>query len=131
MQDIFFLTTLDKTPGFVRIMRAIAEAHGYPVSEIGVYIQPVHQGAGCHCEFNLPFNHNDPAETSRIRGLFTRASEELLKEGAFFSRPYGIWADMAFKRDIQTTTVLKKIKGIFDPNHVMNPGKLCFHPPSP
>lgn len=131
MQDIFFLTTLDKTPGFVRIMRAIAEAHGYPVSEIGVYIQPVHQGAGCHCEFNLPFNHNDPAETSRIRGLFTRASEELLKEGAFFSRPYGIWADMAFKRDIQTTTVLRKIKGIFDPNHVMNPGKLCFHPPSP
>jgi FAD/FMN-containing dehydrogenase len=33
---------------------------------------------------------------------------------------------MAYNRDAQTTTVLKKIKDIFDPNHVMNPGKLCF-----
>jgi FAD/FMN-containing dehydrogenase len=129
-QDIFFLTTLDKTPGFVKTMCAVAEGHGYPESEIGVYIQPVHQGAGCHCEFSLPFDPNDPAEASRIRELFIRASEEMLKQGAFFSRPYGIWADMAFGRDTQTTTVLKKIKGIFDPNHVMNPGKLCFNPPS-
>ena len=52
--------------------------------------------------------------------------EELLKQGVFFSRPYGIWSDMAYSRDPQTTTVLKKVKGIFDPNNVMNPGKLCF-----
>lgn len=125
-QDIFFLTTLDKTPDFVKTMYAAAEAHGYPTADIGAYIQPVHQGVNCHCEFNLPFNRRDPRELTLIQELFTRASEELIAQGAFFSRPYGLWANLAFSQDAQTTTVLKKMKGIFDPNNVMNPGKLCF-----
>jgi FAD/FMN-containing dehydrogenase len=125
-QDFFFLTTLDKTPGFVRAMYSVAEEHGYPVSEIGVYIQPVQQGAGCHCEFNLPYDLDNPGEVTRMRELYTKASEALLKQGAYFSRPYGIWANMAYNRDAQTMILLKKIKGIFDPNNVMNPGKLCF-----
>ncbi len=125
-QDIFFLTTLDRTPEFVKTMYAAAEACQFPVSEIGVYLQPVHQGASCHCEFYLPYDRNNPVETARMRGFFNRASEEVLRTGAYFSRPYGIWANMAYNRDAQTTMVLKKIKGIFDPNNVMNPGKLCF-----
>ncbi len=125
-QDIFFLTTLDKTAEFVKAMHQVAEACQYPVSDIGVYLQPVHQGASCHCEFYLPYDGNSPAETARMRDFFTRASEEMLKQGAYFSRPYGVWAGMAYNRDAQTTGVLKKLKGIFDPNNVMNPGKLCF-----
>ncbi|MFC1932109.1 FAD-binding oxidoreductase, partial [Chloroflexota bacterium] len=125
-QDIFFLTTLNRTPEFARTIYSVAEVHGYPASEIGIYIQPVHQGASCHCEFNLPFDPDNPGEVTRIREFFTKTSEELIKQGAFFSRPYGIWADMAYNKDAQTTVVLKKIKKIFDPNNVMNPGKLCF-----
>ncbi|MGD0795453.1 MAG: FAD-binding oxidoreductase [Dehalococcoidales bacterium] len=125
-QDIFFLTTLDKTPGFVKAMYSVAEACQYPVSEIGVYLQPVHQGASCHCEFHLPYNPKNNTETTRMHDFFGRASEEMLKQGAYFSRPYGIWANMAYNRDAQTTYVLRKLKGIFDPNNVMNPGKLCF-----
>jgi len=125
-QDIFFLTTLDRTPEFVRIMYSVAEGHGYPTSDIGSYLQPVHQGASCHCEFNLPYNPDSREEVARMQSLFTEASERLLKEGAFFSRPYGAWADMAYNKDAQTTMVLKKVKDIFDPNHVMNAGKLCF-----
>jgi FAD/FMN-containing dehydrogenase len=125
-QDIFFLTTLNRTPEFVRTMFSVAGASGYPTSEIGVYIQPIHQGASCHCEFSLPFDPNDPEEVTRARTLFTRASEELLNQGAFFSRPYGIWANMSYNRDAQTMFALKKIKKIFDPNNIMNPGKLCF-----
>jgi hypothetical protein len=125
-QDIFFLNTLDKSPSFVKSMYTLAEAQGYPTSEIGVYIQPVHQGASCHIEFQLPFSRDKAAEVNRVKELYTRASDELLKQGAYYSRPYGIWAPMAFNRDAQTTLVLKKIKGIFDPNNIMNPGKLCF-----
>jgi hypothetical protein len=125
-QDIIFLTTLDRTPEFTRTMYSAAELYGYPASKIGIYIQPVHQGTSCHCEFVLPFDRNNPKEVTGMRILFTKASEELLKQGAFFSRPYGIWANLAFNRDAQTTIILKKIKGIFDPNNVMNPGKLCF-----
>lgn len=61
-----------------------------------------------------------------MRSLLSRASEGMLNNGAFFSRPYGIWANMAFNRDAKSTDLLKNIKGTFDPQGVMNPGKLCF-----
>ena len=48
------------------------------------------------------------------------------RQGAYFSRPYGIWANMVYKADARTTVVTQKVKDIFDPNNVMNPGKLCF-----
>jgi len=125
-QDIFFVTTLDRTPEFVRAMYSIAEASGYPTSDIGIYLQPRHQGVNCHCEFSLPYDPEDRGQVDRIQALYTKASETLINQGALFTRPYGIWASMAFNRDTQSTILLKKIKGIFDPNGVMNPGKLCF-----
>jgi len=125
-QSIFFLTTLDRTPEFVSTMYTLAEGLRYPGQDIGIYIQPQHQGVAYHCEFNLPFDRDDQTEAARTKELFVRASEELIKKGAFFSRPYGIWANLVYHRDAQSTILLKKIKGIFDPNSVLNPGKLCF-----
>ncbi len=125
-QDIFFLATLNRTPKFVKTMYSVAESKGYVTSDMGIYIQPVQQGVACHCEFSLPYNPGNQKEVAKVQDLLTVASEELMKQGAFFSRPYGIWADMVYKRDTQSTAVLRKIKGIFDPNNVMNPGKLCF-----
>ena len=125
-QDIFFVTTLDKTPELVRAMHSMAEESGYPTSDIGVYVQPRHQGVNCHCEFSLPYDPEDRGQVDRIQALYTKASETLINQGALFTRPYGIWANMAFNRDAHSTTLLKKIKGIFDPNGIMNPGKLCF-----
>jgi FAD/FMN-containing dehydrogenase len=125
-QELFFLTTLDKTPGHVGTMFSLAIEHRFPTSELGAYLQPVHQGAGCHCEFILPFDRSSQAEILRAQGLFRAASRILWRQEAFFSRPYGIWADMVYNADSMTTQVTRKIKAIFDPNNVMNPGKLCF-----
>jgi len=125
-QEIFFLITLDKTPRFETTLFAVAKERGYPVPDIGVYLQPVHQGVGCHCEFILPFDPANQAEVHKTRKLFRDASHKLFKQGAYFSRPYGIWADMVYNADTRTMLVTQKIKNIFDPRHVMNPGKLCF-----
>jgi len=125
-EDVFFLTTLGKVPQFIKTMRSVADALQYASSDVGVYLQPLHQGISCHCEFSLPYAPDDPQNRKRTQHVFTRGSEELLKEGAFFSRPYGIWADMAYRRDAQTTALLKKVKRLFDPNNVLNSGKLCF-----
>ena len=125
-QDIFFLTTLNRAPEFVTTMRSLVEASKYPPSDLGVYIQPTHLGTSCHVEFSLPFDPNDQKETATVQDLFTRASEELSKQGAFFSRPYGIWADLAYSRNAQHTDISRELKGLFDPNNVLNPGKLCF-----
>jgi FAD/FMN-containing dehydrogenase len=125
-QEVFFLTTLDRTPGYVTTMVSAANEQQYPVPDIGIYIQPVQQGVGCHCEFILPFDRQNRAEMLRTQALFRDASLRLFRQKAFFSRPYGIWADMVYNADAQTTIATRKIKQIFDPNHVMNPGKLCF-----
>ena len=125
-QDIFFLTTLDRTPELAKTMCSMAESLGFDTSDVGVYIQPVHQGVACHCEFNLPFDPGSESEVSKIKEIIIKASDELMKRGAFFSRPYGVWADMVYMRDAQTAKVLKEVKKIFDHNNVMNPGKLCF-----
>jgi FAD/FMN-containing dehydrogenase len=125
-QDIFFLTTLNRAPEFTATMYSVAEAFKYPPSDIGVYLQPTHLGTSCHVEFNLPFDPNDESEVARMQGLFKKASEELSEQGAFFSRPYGIWADMAYSRNAEHTSLSRKLKELFDPNNVLNPGKLCF-----
>ena len=125
-QDIFFMTTLDKTPEFVNTVFAAANALRYPVSDIGIYLQPQHQGTACHCEFNLPYNSGDKIEIDRVRELLETCSETLIKQGAYFSRPYGIWADMVYNRDASNKEMIRTIKGIFDPNNILNPGKLCF-----
>ncbi len=124
--DIFFLTTLDRVTDFVKVMGHLAESWRYPVADLGIYIQPTIQGCNCHCEFNLFYDPNSSKETEKVKGLVNGSSADLANRGAFFSRPYGPWKDMAYRRDAETTAALRKVKGIFDPHNIMNPGKLCF-----
>ena len=125
-QDIFFMTTLDRVPEFINTVFAAANALRYPVSDIGIYLQPQHQGTACHCEFSLPYYSGNGTETERVRELLETSSEALIRQGAYFSRPYGLWADMVYNRDARNREVIRTIKDIFDPGNVMNPGKLCF-----
>jgi len=125
-QEIFFLTTLDRTTEFVGTMYSVAEEMGYPPADIGIYIQPLQHGVSCHCEFILPYNPDAPGEVAMVQELMPQASQTLLDQGAFFSRPYGAWADMVYKRDAASTIISRAVKEIFDPNNILNPGKLCF-----
>jgi hypothetical protein len=124
--DIFFLTTQGKTPEFAKLIPELAQSQGFPVSDIGAYIQPVVQGTSCHCEFNLYFNPENQAELELTSKFEAEAVSRLEERGAFFSRPYGGWAGAAYRRARDTAEMQKKVKGIFDPNWILNPGKLCF-----
>jgi glycolate oxidase len=121
--DIFFLTTLDKAPSFVSVMEAEAEKLGYPKERIGTYIQPIQQGRNCHLEFTLYY---DPQDAAKAGELFSAASRALSEAGAFFSRPYGPWAPLAYARCPDTVSALRKVKDMLDPDGVLNRGKLCF-----
>lgn len=65
-------------------------------------------------------------EAAKVKEVYAKASEALIVQGAYFSRPYGAWADMVYSRDATATRVLRTVKHIVDPKNVMNPGKLCF-----
>jgi len=120
-QDIFFLTTLDKTAAFITAMAELA-----PPENTGVYLQPIVQGTSCHCEFNLYYNPAEPAEVDVVRRLVSLGGEEMARRGGFFSRPYLAWRDIAYRPAEGTMNMQRKVKKIFDPNGILNPGKLCF-----
>jgi hypothetical protein len=124
--DIFFLTTLSQVSIFIELMKRTATKYRYPIYDIGGYIQPLVQGRGCHCEFTLPCDPSNTEEAAEVKKIFMEASETFMNQGAFFSRPYGPWADMVYSRYEEGVTALKKLKNIFDPNNILNPGKLCF-----
>ncbi len=125
-QDIFFLTVFDKLPDLIQTMYSSAKAAGYPVTDLGIYLQPIVQGTNCHCEFNLFYSRQNTAEADSIRDLSISATKKLLSQGAFFSRPYGECTGLIMNRDAATINALKKVKAIVDPLGIMNPGKLCF-----
>lgn len=124
--DIFFLSIADKLPGLLDAMNIEANKTSYPASDIGVYIQPGVQGSSYHCEFNIFYDPNNSSEINQISQLSTAATLALMDKGAFFSRPYGKSTDAIMNRDAATVTALTKVKNIFDPNNILNPGKLCF-----
>ena len=125
-QDIFFITTLDRTPEFIAKMYELAGHYRYPAMDIGVYLQPTVQGTNCHCEFNLSYDPKNQEEAEKVKRFITEGGKALANIGGFFSRPYGPWADIAYSRAAETMVALRKVKKIFDPNGIMNPGKLCF-----
>lgn len=125
-EDVFFLTTQERIPGLVEIVHDLAANAGYPATEVGVYVQPIVQGTSYHVEFSLFYDPADPGEAARVRNLSLSATKALLNAGAFFSRPHGESARMIMNRDGASVEMLKKLRQIFDPNNIMNPGKLCF-----
>lgn len=125
-QDIFFSTTLDKTSKFIDAMYALAIEEGYSPLDIGVYIQPQNMGTSVHLEFNIPYDPQDTKEVAKAKKLYTKASEEMSSLGAYYSRPYDIWAKLQLNKDAQSYNMLKKYKGIFDPNNILNTGKLSI-----
>jgi FAD/FMN-containing dehydrogenase len=124
-QVLLFSTTLDKTPDLAATVVRIANDYGYPSSDIGIYIQPMIQGCQCEFEVILPYDVTDKQEVERVKNQYSAMAHSLSNAGAYYSRPYGILAEITY-RDTEVTNVLRKIKGILDPNGIMNSGKLCF-----
>ena len=125
-QDIVFLSMYERVPEYIKILTDTATEYGYPVSDIGIYLQQIVQGCNWHCEFNLPYDPNKDREVNLVKDLTSALTERLLNNKAFFSRPYGENTSLIMNKDAATVNSLRKVKNIMDPNNIMNPGKLCF-----
>jgi FAD/FMN-containing dehydrogenase len=125
-EEFFFITKPDYAQGFLNLVEEVAARHGYSLSDIGCYLQPIEQSRACHLEFDFYYDPGDSKEVEKIKGLKSEAAKLLLEKGAFFTRPYGELAGLVYSKTASYTATLKKVKSIFDPNNIMNPGNLCF-----
>lgn len=125
-QDIYFHTVMSRVPEFNEIIKQVAARNSYPLTDIGLYIQPLERARACHFECSFYYNPEDSGDAQRIRMLYTEAAELLMENGAFFPRPYGPISDMVYDRTAGYTMALKKAKNWLDPNNIMGSGKLCF-----
>jgi FAD/FMN-containing dehydrogenase len=125
-QSLFFIARPEKSQKFVEIVETVAPKHGYPVADIGSYIQPIEHNRACQVEFTFFYNGKDAAAKARIAALYKDAARTLMNEGALFTRPYGELAPMVYERAAGYVLALRRVKKIFDPNNIMNPGNLCF-----
>ena len=126
-REILFTTTLDRVSSFYASFLEEANGNGYSKDEIAAYIQPIVHGTSVHCCFDIYFNPNDEEEVKRADKLLEDGSARLLKEGAFFSRPYGPFTDVVFDNSSpETLKALRSVKQIFDPKNILNRGTLCF-----
>lgn len=125
-QSLFFITRPNLAAEFINLAKTIAVEFDYPVSDIGCYIQPIEHNRACHLEFNFPYDPADDFEKGQVAAIYTEAAKALMEEGAIFSRPYGTVAPIVYERAAGYTQALKRVKKIFDPNNIMNPGNLCF-----
>jgi len=126
VQSLFFIGKPVDTPLYVDLVADLAAQYGYPIADIGMYIQPIEHNRACHVEFNFFHDPDDEAEKAVIGALWREAAQALMNEGAFFSRPYGDLAAMVYDRAASYTMALRRTKKVFDPKNVMNPGQLCF-----
>jgi FAD/FMN-containing dehydrogenase len=125
-QSLFFIARPEKAARFVEIVEAVAPKHGYPVADIGSYIQPIEHNRACQIEFTFFYDGKNDAAKARIAALYKDAARALINEGALFTRPYGDLAPMVYERAAGYVMALRRMKKIFDPNNIMNPGNLCF-----
>ncbi|HUT97237.1 MAG TPA: FAD-binding oxidoreductase [Dehalococcoidales bacterium] len=124
--SLFFITKPTLAPKFIEKMESMASRHGCPESDLGSYIQPIEHNRACQVEFNLFYDPTSRPEVERVRTLASEAAKTLFDQGALFSRPYGEWANMVYDRANGYAAILKRVKKLFDPNNIMNPGNLCF-----
>ena len=117
--SIFFQTTLDRTPSFLKGFAETAAEMGFDRSQIGVYIQPIVQNHACHMEFLIPFEPGPQTAGPSWGQLERRATGRLMEAGAFFSRPYGVAGDLVWARNPGNTRLVRAVKGIFDPRGVL------------
>jgi FAD/FMN-containing dehydrogenase len=126
-QSLFFITKPAWVLKFISKVEEIAARHAYPISDIGGYLQPIEHNRACHLEFNFFYDPASYSEVERIKSLTSEATKVLLSEGALFTRPYGEeLTRLVYERAADYTMTLRRVKKIFDPNNIMNPGNLCF-----
>ncbi len=94
-----------------------------PRENVGIIIQPQVQGRAFRIECDL---FHSESEKEMFENCALEGEKALFAAGAYFDRPYGKLPSLVYQTDPVGVQALKKVKSVFDPKGILNPGKLCF-----
>lgn len=122
LRDILFLAPPSKTAELTEGLLELLAAH--PADDLGLILQPQVQGRAFRVEADL-FCTKETLDKTRL--LADSAEAALFARGALFDRPYtSSLSQLVFSADPVAVNAQKKLKAVFDPQGIFNPGKLCF-----
>ncbi len=118
-----FMITVKGLDMVQKIAEDLCTKYSYPVDELGYTTLPVDIGRVV-CTVSFSRNPEESEETERIKSLYHDLADELITQGAFFSRPPATIAKSVFERMPAYYNTLNEMKDIFDPARIMNPDKV-------
>jgi len=111
----------EKIPEAIERFEAIGRRFGLLVVSFG------HAGDG-NIHVNIMFAGNKPGEKEKAQEALAEIFKKVLELGGTLSGEHGVGLTKApflsLELDPVSLTLMKKIKDLFDPNHILNPGKI-------
>ncbi|MCO6188448.1 FAD-binding oxidoreductase [Rhizobium sp. L1K21] len=118
-KELFFLHPLSTAKEIIAAQQkhlSSSDLHNCPV---GTYIQPLAQGTFLHVERVMPHAAGDDVDAE-----WTSLAQISLDAGAYYSRPHGVFRQLAFSRDDGSARrMIAAAKTMLDPNNIMNPNR--------
>ncbi len=121
VREILFLSPPSRTGLLTTMLEDRTKA--LPRENVGILIQPQVQGRAFRIECDL---FHAESEKEIFENCARETEQALFAAGAFFDRPYGELPSLVYQDDPAGVQALKKLKSVFDPKGILNPGKLCF-----
>jgi FAD/FMN-containing dehydrogenase len=124
--DVAFHTTFGRLPQIIQEVVSFLSEKGIEERNYSLYIQPLEYGRAYYCRLHLYYDPEHGDHEEKMGELDNSLNRLLFLSGVLFNTPYGSQAELTYDHATMYTATLKKIKSIFDPKGVMNPGRLCF-----
>ncbi len=110
-----------RIPELVEFTEALSKELGLMILTFG------HAGDG-NIHVNIMLDRSNAAEVKKAEEAKERLFRQAISLGGTLSGEHGIGlskkAFMRFELNDETLELMKKIKNVFDPNHILNPGKI-------
>lgn len=127
--DLPLYLTLNKFPNvFSAIQSALKQFDAFKI-DLGVSIIPVERNRVAYVEFDLYAELKENKHVIEFRKLFSDLGELAIKSGAFIDIPFGPLKEILYSKMDGYSTLINQVKNIFDPNKIMNPGKIEWEVP--
>ena len=124
LYDLPIYLTLNKFPDIYSVIQnELSQFNGNKI-ELGVSIIPVERNRTAYVEFDLYTELNTEKEIIEFKKLFNNLGELAVKAGAIIDIPYGPLKQVIYSKVGNYVALIQQVKDIFDPNNIMNPGKI-------